>query len=61
MPGQVWLYCLCWSNLMNDSKSGIMLPIIKPVGENIFQRLFIKGKTIAGWEKVNGIAAKIVY
>ena len=50
MPNQVWLYALCWSNRINDSKSGIMLPKMRPVEENIFLRLFIsiKGNTIAG-------------
>ena len=45
---------------MNDSKSGIILPMTSPVEENDFLRVFKSGKTIAGCEKVKGIAAKIV-
>ena len=55
IPDHVWLYSLCSSNRTKDSKSGMILPIINPVDENIFRRLFNSGNTIAGCEKVKGI------
>ena len=46
----------CFESLIRIkySKSGIILPIISPVAES-FNLALVKGKTIAGCEKVKGI------
>ena len=48
IPNQVWLYIFRSPIFINDSKSGVILPAIKPVAENIFLRVFKSGNTIAG-------------
>ena len=55
VPIIVWLYSLLILILKNYSKSGVKLPIIRPVNETHFPKMFFSGNTIAGCEKVNGI------
>ncbi|MCE5345083.1 MAG: hypothetical protein LLG13_02180 [Bacteroidales bacterium] len=40
---------------MKYSKSGVILPIINPDNEYHFFGKYVKGRTSAGCEKVNGI------
>lgn len=52
-PTAVWLYKLFTSIRIKYLKSGVMLPITKPVRDRL-QNLRFRGKTMAGCANVKG-------